>query len=414
MKAQDQYAALEKFSIEHDLNKLGQLLSQFNLFDTLDLHWREPIHSRILGWLLSPKENHGINDGFLKQFLKTTFPSENIIGDWSDAKVHEEWNNTVDHFNGRLDLLVTEESRHFLCAIENKVWSEEHSNQLTRYRRAVEEKYPNFQRRYVFLSPRGTKPSSPEEQGHWKTAGYDAIRKSVSETLEACDSSTSEEVRFFLHQYVAMLEKRILGNREARELVEKLHRKHPTAIDFIVANLPNHQTRSAEIEDILKEIIQGINGWEVSYCNFQAGDGRRLTRSLHQDWKSSGTFRTGKGWGKSEAITLLEFWCYKDSLELHISVGPGTNQEIRESLHGSLKTIGGLEAREQEFDPSRPWFTFTVERGLLDKKDFEDWDLAGIRQKLEKSVRDFDRGKFQDIHKAIIECLAKYDQKPTE
>lgn len=413
MEAQDRYAALERFSAEPDLDKLEKFLSEFNLFDTLVLHCREPVHSRILGWLLSPKGNHGLDDRFLRTFLKAIFPGEEFCGDWLEAKVYEEWHNTVGGINGCLDLLVVEENERFLCAIENKVWSEEHSNQLTRYRRAVEERYPNFRRKYVFLSPRSSEPSSLEEQGHWTTVGYDAIRESVSEVLKASEGSIGEGVRFLLRQYVTSLEKHILGNREARELVESLYRKHPTAIEFIVDNLPNHKARSAETEEILKEITQDINGWEVSYCNFQAGDGRRLTRFLHKDWKSSGTFRTGTGWGKSEAVTLLEFWCFKDSLELHISIGPGSNQDIRESLHDSFKTIGGLEAREQEFHPPKTWYTFTIERSVLDKEDFEVWCLKRIRQKLEKAIREFDSGRFRDIHKTITECLANHDQKPT-
>ena len=46
----------------------------------------------------------------------------------------------------------------FLCAIENKVFSSEHSEQLTRYRKALERDYPDFARRFVFLTPEGTNP----------------------------------------------------------------------------------------------------------------------------------------------------------------------------------------------------------------------------------------------------------------
>ena len=403
---------MKRFADDPDWVNLEQLLSKFNLFDTLDLHWQEVVHSRVLAWLLSPTENHGLGDFFLKNFLQTIFPGDSLPSDWSAATVQSEWHNAVQGYRGRLDLLVIEESNFVLCAVENKVWSNEHSNQLTRYRKALEKQYPNFTRKYVFLSPRATKPEMPEEQEHWTSVGYDVVRQSVQETIASASDSIDGDVLSFLQQYAAALGRYVLGNREARELVGQLYKKHPKAIDFIVANLPNHKLRSAEIEDVLKEIIQRKDGWEVSYCNFQERDGRRLTRFLQYKWRKYNSFHTGTGWGNSKAVVLFEFWCWESSLELHVSVGPGSNQDVRRSLHESIKALGGLEAREQEFVTNRThgWHTFTIEKGLLNQEDFEDWDLQSIRDKLEQQISDFAQNKFPRINQTIIDCLEKEDK----
>ena len=62
-----------------------------------------------------------------------------------------------------------------LCAIENKVFSSEHSEQLTRYRRALAERYPDFTRHHVFLTPGGIDAHLEEERRFWVPAAYATV-----------------------------------------------------------------------------------------------------------------------------------------------------------------------------------------------------------------------------------------------
>ena len=69
--------ALERFLLENpELDKLEGLLSQFNIFETLNIVQTEVRHSNVLAWLLNPSSNHGIGTYFLQQFLKV-FVTEN-------------------------------------------------------------------------------------------------------------------------------------------------------------------------------------------------------------------------------------------------------------------------------------------------------------------------------------------------
>ncbi len=73
----DRIETLERFLLENpELERLEGLLSQFNIFETLNIVEVEVRHSNVLAWLLNPLSNHGIGSYFLQNFLKI-FVSEN-------------------------------------------------------------------------------------------------------------------------------------------------------------------------------------------------------------------------------------------------------------------------------------------------------------------------------------------------
>ena len=152
---------LERLVVNNpDLEKLEELLGDFNAFVVLGIHHHEIRHSNVLAWLLDPSGTHGLGDYFLKQFLSqassiarsleipTVTPVDIDVWDLSDTLVRRE--------EDRLDISLVNESQQFVCVIENKVLSGEHSQQLSRYRSLVERTYPGFIRLYVLLSPEGT------------------------------------------------------------------------------------------------------------------------------------------------------------------------------------------------------------------------------------------------------------------
>ena len=87
---------------------------------------------------------------------------------------------------GYLDILVLNQDCRSLIAIENKTRSPEHSNQLTRYRRALANDYPDpyFARHHIFLSPDGLPPNEERDRKHWQPAGYSAIHNAIQGVLE--------------------------------------------------------------------------------------------------------------------------------------------------------------------------------------------------------------------------------------
>ena len=99
--------------------------------------------------------------------------------DWTQTSVTREWYHEVEihgeRQRGRLDILLENGEEKFLCAIENKVFSGEHSGQLGRYKRALDENYPeDFTKRYVFLSPNGMSPGTGRRS---RTLGTGGVRR---------------------------------------------------------------------------------------------------------------------------------------------------------------------------------------------------------------------------------------------
>ena len=172
------------------------MLNEFDLFETLNLYSREEIHSRALAWLLDPRQNHHLGEHFLRNFLTATklIKAEDIDDhDWLRATVEREWSAVVDDTQGYLDILVVNRRLRILCAIENKVFSEESIgedgiSQLTHYRKALESDFTDFDRYYVFLSPEGRAAHHEEERNFWAPMNYGVIRRLVEQ--EAADRNT--------------------------------------------------------------------------------------------------------------------------------------------------------------------------------------------------------------------------------
>ena len=155
-----QAAILHTLFADERLQRLEGLAAQRRSeFDALDfvgqlrlgsgeaLWGSEEFHSNVLAWLLRPTASHGLGDRFLRQLLRRAgVPEAARSVDWSAVAVIREWEHTVHGQLGYLDILIVDASAQALCAIENKTFTSEHHEQLTRYRNALEFAYPTFTR----------------------------------------------------------------------------------------------------------------------------------------------------------------------------------------------------------------------------------------------------------------------------
>ena len=92
-EAMSKLSSLNRFSAHSDLARLETMLTEFDAFDFLGVSTSEEIHSRILAWLLNPRENHSVGDFFLTRFLLETKSgtSEQIHAiDWSETLIQRE------------------------------------------------------------------------------------------------------------------------------------------------------------------------------------------------------------------------------------------------------------------------------------------------------------------------------------
>ena len=134
------YNLLESLVIDNpDLSLLESKLSSFNIFEAVGMTRQEIRHSYFLSFLLNPSESHYFGDLFLKKFLISSllsfknppFSAISIdVANLEDAEVKREYKN--------IDILIYSSSEKIVVAIENKVDSSEHSDQLNKYREIIE------------------------------------------------------------------------------------------------------------------------------------------------------------------------------------------------------------------------------------------------------------------------------------
>ena len=403
MEPVEQYTALERFAQDPALVELEQLLSEFNLFRLLpfNLGRREETHSRILAWLLNPEENHRLGDAFLQGFLSSATTLAMSGSDLSAAQVQREWPNDVDGQKGYLDILILDEGQKFLCAIENKVHSEEHSRQLTRYRRALEQTYHDFDRRYVFLSPGGVPAQDAAEREHWRSVDYSVICRLVEETAQNPSDSISEDVRSFLRQYASIVRRGILGNPDTQLFAWKIYRQHKAAIDYIYQNRPDYQ---AEMDRILRDVIrnQAGSGWKLEELHKQSG----FTRFFPDEWQRFPVLETGTGWLPCPALVLFQFRCQNETLMVDIAITEG-DVAARAAIDSCIGRIIDPAKRQEKSFRTR-FIVFDLSDNILNQSDFENWDEESIRSKIEAYASAFAQNEYPRIRDAITRCLTEF------
>lgn len=244
--------ALQNFLL--DIQCLDELLpwtGKFNLFDVLKISRTEIRHSNVLGWLLDPNENHGFGDAFLKGMFQRIVENDTegkydifgvLLSDMYSFIVRREWNN--------IDILLTSSDEKIVLAIENKVGSQEHSNQLSRYSKIIEKKYPDFNRIYIYLTPEGEEPKDVE---NWDILSY----KDIVEVLEDIMNriKLQPDVSVMVNNYIKVIRRNILEDQQLIEICNKIYNKHKRALDLIFEHRDDEKSQMKRvITDTLNEL----------------------------------------------------------------------------------------------------------------------------------------------------------------
>ena len=226
-------AVLQKLLLDIDcLDELQPWVSKLNLFDILKISKAEIRHSNMLSWLFNANENHGFGDLFIKGIVKKLIKNDSkvrydafhlLLMDFYSFIVYREWKN--------IDLLLVSENEKQLIAIENKVGSIEHSNQLNRYRKILEQEYPDYSRIYVYLTPDGGVPSDVE---NWDVLTY----SDIVDTLENLKKSVNLQwdADLIIQNYIDIIRRDIVEDSELIEICNKIYNKHKKALDLIFEN----------------------------------------------------------------------------------------------------------------------------------------------------------------------------------
>ena len=237
--------ALKEFLLDIEcLEPLAEWTSKFNLFDILKITRTEIRHSNMLSWLLNPSENHGLSDSIIRgfiQFVTTMFPEnidvfDTLLMDCHDFTIQREWRN--------IDILAVSSNEKFVLCIENKIDSGEHDNQLNRYRKIVEDTYPDYGKMYIFLSPEGVEASEPD---YWCSMSYQDVLGIIENARRK--TKLLPDVELLINNYIDAIRRDIVGDERLVQICAEIYAKHKKALDLIFENKPD---RALEVANILK------------------------------------------------------------------------------------------------------------------------------------------------------------------
>lgn len=185
----------------------------FNIFEVLGNAQYEIRHSNLLAWLMNPKENHTLDDIFLKEFWKIIKPDSKFCLDPHSLKIQREFEN--------IDIVIHCPATHTVVAIENKVWSPEGSNQLRSYRQKLSRLYSTntYQTILIFLTPMGDYHTNDND--HWQQISYTQIYQIIKDLLNK-HKFTNPNIPDFLQMYLRTLDKYVLGAENHEETLSRL------------------------------------------------------------------------------------------------------------------------------------------------------------------------------------------------
>jgi len=256
----------------------------FNPLTVLKVQRYEIRHVNTLSWLLDPNGSHNLGDAFLKRFMRvvaakgpeagratvlssfalTSETPVRVLREVTTAhlrKLHESEIN--DALSGRLtaeelgaemgsprdgvlDLLV--EGKGWVVALEAKVESSLHSDQLSTYCNALDQGAPNVQRIFVFLNQDEDSPPDDSRWTHvtWKTAVISPLR----EILRRPSASSSDYALKFIASYLEVLEYQCAEPESYREgLFSEIIQEHNDVLDSICGR------RADSLDPSVKDLV---------------------------------------------------------------------------------------------------------------------------------------------------------------
>lgn len=271
--AKKDWEAINKFIVDLDcIVPLQQYCDELNIFNVLDLKRTEIRHSNMLAWLLNPYKQHGFGDKFLKRVLIASLiegnglsPVDIELMDLSDVIVSKEVSTDVrvSGKTGRIDILLTSKSNKLICAIENKIDSNEHDDQLIKYKEFLNSRneYNGWKRVLIYLTPVGDAPSDNE----WIPLKYNAVCNVLENLL--LNYEISHKARIYIEDYKELIRREIMVEDEKlKQACEKIYAQHTEALELLYQYIKEKKEENAAskyIWDCLKEHEKdgGIKVW---------------------------------------------------------------------------------------------------------------------------------------------------------
>ena len=386
--------ALEQFILNNPLlPQLEEQLDEFNIFEAAGIIHQELRHSNFLAFLMNPRERHGLGDYLLKRFLIHVLShAENAPISPLRIDVIDLDEATVERETHHIDILMYDDANKIVCVIENKVFSGEHSNQLNRYRKAVENRFPaDWVFLYIFLTPDGDTPQ--QEDSPYMVADYGTVADIIEQTARAKASVLGADVKTMMIHYVTLIRRYIVSDSDIAKLCQDIYRAHKHAIDLIIKHIPDRRREIANyLADMLSKMPElGLLRTGKQYISFYA-----------TEWDAIPELNCGMGWGTYEKCIYIEFVNFDNSLFLSMVVGPvkPESERVDFRLLDVFAQHGKLFNRKPRRDGK--WRTVYT-RNILREKDYDGAELDDLTAIIDEKWDDFVNDDLPRINQVLAE-----------
>lgn len=222
--------AVEHLFLANEFSKICAYSANFDLFKMMGVRSKELVHSNIIAALLNPTYPHGLSHSFLNSFLLgivnlhrasgSSLPLSNLISSTDqNARVYRELEN--------IDLVVELPATKLVIAIENKIWAKEQPNQVAKYQEILSTRYPDHYLALVYLTPNGREPMTLNRAS--SVPVYCMSYGQVAKQLELVKSTSNEQAKHFINQFISHIEAYMTGSNEVNELCWQIFNKHEDA-----------------------------------------------------------------------------------------------------------------------------------------------------------------------------------------
>jgi hypothetical protein len=188
-----------------------------NIFEILKIESSENRNSDFLAWLLNTKATHGCGELFARKLLPVLFPQIDFENYYYQIKreVHL-------GFDGRVDLTL--ESNSELLVLENKIFTTDHGDQLSKYRGYFEKKYKDHKIGFCYLTLTGKDAIEANENDYWARCGHEKILKLLEEISEDWEKSPARSI---ILNYIQNMKRNLLCIGEEHNIAKNILNERP-------------------------------------------------------------------------------------------------------------------------------------------------------------------------------------------
>jgi PD-(D/E)XK nuclease superfamily len=179
-----------------------------DLLSVLGRQRDELVHSRMIGWLLTPTGRHGLGRRFLRALLDHVWPSEQLLQSGVVTVDLEETRSAADEIGSlreaRADIVVLGEDA--TIVIENKVDAGEGVEQCERLYWSWADR--PTETRWLFLSPTGRPPvtaHSTAARAAWRALSYGDLHRLLQGAIDDAVEDANSIGRSTVRQYIAAI-----------------------------------------------------------------------------------------------------------------------------------------------------------------------------------------------------------------